>query len=149
MSIWKSEPPAPKPVLLTEIQDSPALRGLLAPVAEAAAAMRAALDAAKASGDETAKALLERIEVRDTSLIATLNEIVAAVEKVTVQATLETPQVIVNVPQQAAPIVNVAAPAVTVSPTIVAEAAPRTWTFTHTYDGFGNIKSTKAVPSLT
>lgn len=148
--IWKSEPPAPKPVLFAEIQDSPALRGIFAPIAEAAAAMRTALEAAKASNDETAKALLERIEVRDTNLLASLNEIVAAVEKVTVQATLETP--VVNVPAPvvnvAAPVVNVAAPTVEVKPTIIADPQPRAWTFTHSYDGFGNLVTTKAVPQL-
>ena len=142
--LWESEPEAPAPIILAEIQESPALRGLLAPVAEAAVAMRTALDAAKASGDETARALLERIEVRDTSLIATLNEIVAAIES---RTKAETPDIVVNV-APATP-VQLAAPEVTVAPTIVVEPQARTWTFTHTYDGFGNIKSTKAVPSLT
>jgi hypothetical protein len=146
--IWKSEPPAPKPILLAELQDSPALRNIFAPVAEAAAQMQAALDAMKASQDSHVAALAERIEIRDTNLIATLREIVAAMEKVKPVANLEVPMVnvqpaVVNVP---APVVNVTTPEVTVSPVVNVNTQPKAWTFTHTYDGFGNLTGTKAVP---
>ena len=144
--VWETEPQAPDPIVLAELRDSPALRGLMQPVADAAAAMAAAIAGLKAANDAQAATLAERIEVRDTALIATLNEIVAAVAAVKLVANLEVPSVVVNVPEQAAPVVNVAPAQVTVSPTI--EVTPVSWTFAHTYDRAGNLTTTKATPTI-
>lgn len=144
--IWKSEPPAPKPILLAELQDSPALRNIFAPVAEAVVKMQAALDAMKAGGETQSAALAERIEIRDTNLIATLREIVDAVANIKPVAHLEVPMVNNQPSIIPAPIVNVTTPEVTVSPVVNVNTQPKAWTFTHTYDGFGNLTGTKAVP---
>jgi len=144
--IWKSEPPAPTPVILTELRDSPALHTLLKPVADAAEQMQAALAALKQSQDTAVAQLAERIEVRDTSFIATLNELVAAVAAIKVQATLATPAV--NLPPMQVTVepstVKLEQPAV--QAIVNVNTQPKAWELRHSYDGFGNLVATKAIP---
>lgn len=146
-NFWKNDAPAPVPFITAELRSNPALIALVKPISDAAEQMSKALDALKASQDAQVAALAERIEVRDTTLIATLREIVVALGDVKPIAHLESPVVNVAPSTALAPVVNVPPAVIEVKPTIIAEATPRVWTFTHTYDGFGNITSTKAVPS--
>lgn len=138
---WKDCPEAPEPFIIAELRDNPALRGLLQPMSDAAARLSELAEQLKTAQEAQTSGLAERIEIRDTNLIATLREIVDALANVKptahMTATFE------------APIVNTPAPIIEVKPTIIVEPTPRTWTFTHTFDAYGNLTATKAVPSLT